>query len=148
MSPHTTSTPRFLDAVRPDRTDWLELPPQRTSVRVARHAMRARLASWQVPEEACANAVLLVSELVTNAVLHTLSERILCGVQLMTDARFRLEVHDGDRTGRGIPDRCPGPDDEGGRGLLLVREMADNWGITRSTLTGGNAVWASLVRAL
>jgi hypothetical protein len=114
--------------VRPDRTDWLELPPQRTSVRVARHAMRARLASWQVP----------------NAVLHTLSERILCGVQRMADARFRLEVHDGDLTGRGIPDRCPGPDDENGRGLLLVREMADSWGITRSTLTGGNAVWASL----
>lgn len=145
MSPHTTSTPRFLDAVRPDRTDWLELPPQRTSVRAARHAMRARLDAWQVPDEVCANAVLLVSELVTNAVLHTLSERILCGVQLMTDARFRLEVHDGDLTGRGIPDRCPGPDDEGGRGLLLVREMADSWGIARSTLTGGNAVWASLV---
>ncbi|MEU1100413.1 ATP-binding protein [Streptomyces tibetensis] len=144
MSPHTTSTPRFLDAVRPDRTDWLELPPQRTSVRAARHAMRARLAAWQVPDEVCANAVLLVSELVTNAVLHTLSERILCGVQLMTNARFRLEVHDGDLTGRGIPDRCPGPDDEGGRGLLLVREIADSWGITRSTLTGGNAVWASL----
>ncbi|WP_078625131.1 ATP-binding protein [Streptomyces iakyrus] len=144
MSPHTTSTPRFLDAVRPDRTDWLELPPQRTSARVARHALRARLAAWQVPEEACANAVLLVSELVTNAVLHTLSERILCGVQLMTDARFRLEVHDGDLTGRGIPDGCPDPDDEGGRGLLLVREIAEAWGVTRSALTGGNAVWASL----
>ncbi|MGA5202629.1 MULTISPECIES: ATP-binding protein [Streptomyces] len=148
MSPHTTSTPRFPDAVRPDRTDWLELPPQRTSVRVARHAMRARLASWQIPEDVCANAVLLVSELVTNAVLHTLSERILCGVQRMADARFRLEVHDGDLTGRGIPDRCPGPDDENGRGLLLVREIADSWGITRSTLTGGNAVWASLGRPL
>ncbi|MEU4462506.1 ATP-binding protein [Streptomyces sp. NPDC024017] len=143
MSPHTTSTHRFLDAVRPDRTDWLELPPQR-GVRAARHALRTRLASWQVPEEVCANAVLLVSELVTNAVLHTLSERILCGVQLMTDARFRLEVHDGDLTGRGIPERHPGLDDEGGRGLLLVREIADSWGITRSALTGGNAVWASL----
>ncbi|MFJ8590506.1 ATP-binding protein [Streptomyces sp. NPDC093598] len=144
VSPHTTSTPRFLDAVHPGRTDWLELPPQRTSVRVARHALRARLASWQVPEEVCANAVLLVSELVTNAVLHTLSERIVCGVQLMTNACFRLEVHDGDLSGRGIPDRRPGLDDEGGRGLLLVREMADSWGIARSTLTGGNAVWASL----
>ncbi|MEV0240735.1 ATP-binding protein [Streptomyces sp. NPDC050674] len=148
MSPHTTSTPRFLDAVRPGRTDWLELPPQRTSARAARQALRARLVSWQVPDEVCANAVLLVSELVTNAVLHTLSERILCGVQLMADARFRLEVHDGDRTGHGIPDCRPGLDDEGGRGLLLVREMADSWGITRSALTGGNAVWASLRTAL
>ncbi len=148
MSPHTTSTPRFLDAVRPGRAHWLELPPHRTSVRSARHAMQARLDSWRVPDEACANAVLLVSELVTNAVLHTLSERILCGVGLMPDQRFRLEVHDGDLTGRGIPDCRPGLDDEGGRGLLLVREIADSWGIARSTLTGGNAVWASLATPL
>ncbi|MGX1561186.1 ATP-binding protein [Streptomyces sp. NPDC055506] len=148
MSPHTTYTPRFPDAVRPGRTHWLELPPHRASVRSARHAMRARLDSWQVPDEVCANAVLLVSELVTNAVLHTLSERILCGVGLMPNARFRLEVHDGDDTGRGIPDRRPGLDDENGRGLLLVREIADSWGVTRSTLTGGNAVWASLATAL
>ncbi|MFC9684740.1 ATP-binding protein [Streptomyces sp. NPDC056948] len=148
MSPHTTSTPRYLDAVRPGRIHWLELPPHRTSVRSARHAMRARLDSWQVPDEACANAVLLVSELVTNAVLHTFSERILCGVGLMPDARFRLEVHDGDHTGRGIPDCRPGLDDENGRGLLLVREIADSWGIVRSPLTGGNAVWASLATAL
>ncbi|CAM5669811.1 ATP-binding protein [Streptomyces purpurascens] len=148
MSPHTTSTPRFLDAVRPGRTHWLELPPHRTSVRSARHAMHARLDSWQVPDEVCANAVLLISELVTNAVLHTLSERILCGVGLMPDERFRLEVHDGDLSGRGIPDRRPGLDDENGRGLLLVREIAESWGITRSTLTGGNAVWASLATPL
>ncbi|MEU1850154.1 ATP-binding protein [Streptomyces sp. NPDC019990] len=144
MSPHTTSTPRFLDAVGPGRTHWLELPPHRTSVRVARHATQARLSTWRVPEEACSNAVLLVSELVTNAVLHTLSERILCGLERLTDGRFRLEVHDGDLTGRGIPDRRPGPDDENGRGLLLVREIADSWGIMRSPFTRGNAVWASL----
>ncbi|MBR8641596.1 ATP-binding protein [Streptomyces tuirus] len=134
--------------MRPGRTHWLELPPHRTSVRVARHATQARLSSWQIPDEACANAVLLVSELVTNAVLHTLSERILCGVARLTDGRFRLEVHDGDLTGRGIPDCRPGPDDENGRGLLLVREIADSWGITRSPFTGGNAVWASLATAL
>ncbi|MEU6914527.1 ATP-binding protein [Streptomyces olindensis] len=148
MSPHTTSHPRFLDAVRPGRTHWLELPPHRASVRAARHATRARLAAWQVPDEVCANAELLVSELVTNAVLHTLSERILCGVRLQPEECFRLEVHDGDLTGRGIPERCPDLDDEGGRGLLLVREIADSWGITRSPLTGGNAVWASLATAL
>lgn len=148
MSPHTTSLPRFPDAVSRGRTHWLELPPHRTSVRVARHATQARLASWQVPDEVCANAVLLVSELVTNAVLHTPSERILCGVGRMPGECFRLEVHDGDLTGRGIPECCPGLDDEGGRGLLLVRELADSWGVTRSPLTGGNAVWASLATAL
>ncbi|MEU0244796.1 ATP-binding protein [Streptomyces sp. NPDC006235] len=148
MSPHTTSTPQFLDAVRPGRTHWLELPSHRTSVRVARHATQARLASWRIPDDVCANAVLLVSELVTNAVLHTPGAWVLCGVGRRTQGRFRLEVHDGDLTGRGIPDHCPGLDDEGGRGLLLVREIADSWGVTRSPLTGGNAVWASLATAL
>ena len=37
-----------------------------------------------------------------------------------------------------------GPDDEGGRGLLLVEAIADTWGVDRSALTGGNAVWATL----
>ncbi|MFJ5993925.1 hypothetical protein [Streptomyces sp. NPDC092370] len=90
----------------------------------------------------------LVSGLVTDAVLHTLGKRVLCGVRLVTDARFRLEGHDGDRTGRRIPDRRPGLDDEGGRGLLLVREMATAGAFTRSALTGGNAVWAGLRTAL
>jgi anti-sigma regulatory factor (Ser/Thr protein kinase) len=132
----------------PERTHWLELPAHRTSVRVARHATSARLTSWQVPDDVCANAVLLVSELVTNAVLHTLSVRILCGVKRLTDECLRLEVHDRDSSGRGLPRCTPGPDDEGGRGLLLVQEIADSWGVDLSTLTGGNAVWATLATSL
>jgi len=97
-----------------------------------------------VPADLCADAVLLVSELATNALRHTLSARILCGIGLVTDDCLRLEVHDHDHTGRGLP-RCePGPEDEGGRGLVLVEAIADIWGVDRSRLTGGNAVWANL----
>jgi hypothetical protein len=53
-------------------------------------------------------------------------------------------VHDHDRSGRELPRCQPGPEDEGGRGLLLVEAIADSWGIDRSRLTGGNAVWANL----
>lgn len=144
VSPHTTSSLQLLDVSSPDRTHWLELPAHRSSVPIARRSVNARLAGWRLPGELCADAVLLVSELATNAVRHTLSARFLCGIGLVAAGCVRLEVHDHDRTGRGLP-RCePGPDDEGGRGLLLVEQLADSWGVDRSRLTGGNAVWATL----
>ncbi len=147
MSPHTTSSPQppqLLDAANPERTHWLELPAQRSSVSVARRSISARLAAWRVPGDLCADAILLLSELATNAVRHTLSARILCGIGLLTDGGLRLEVHDHDYSGGVLP-RCEaGPDDEGGRGLLLMEHLADTWGVDRSRLTGGNAVWANL----
>ncbi|WP_405662842.1 ATP-binding protein [Streptomyces sp. NBC_00079] len=144
MSPHTTSSPQLLDAANPERTHWLELPPHRSSIKVARRSMSARMGAWRLPGDLCADAVLLMSELATNALRHTLSARILCGIGLVTEGCLRLEVHDHDYTGVGLP-RCePGPDDEGGRGLLLVEAIADTWGVDRSRLTGGNAVWANL----
>ncbi|MDR6979634.1 anti-sigma regulatory factor (Ser/Thr protein kinase) [Streptomyces sp. 3330] len=144
MSPHTTSSPQPLDTWSPDRTHWIELPAHRSSVSLARRSLSARLTAWRLPGELCADAVLLVSELATNAVRHTLGTRFLCGVGLVTNARLRLEVHDHDRTGRGLPRREPGPDDEGGRGLFLVEQLAETWGVGRSRLTGGNAVWLTM----
>ncbi|KUJ42568.1 hypothetical protein ADL25_14455 [Streptomyces sp. NRRL F-5122] len=144
MSPHTPSSPQLLETAGPHRAHWLELPSHRSSVRVARHSVEAWLASRRLPAEIVGDAVLLVSELVTNAVIHTLSTRILCGAQLVSDTRLRLEVHDEDLTGRDLPRRRPGSDDECGRGLLLVQEMAESWGADRSALTMGNAVWATL----
>ncbi|MEU6353882.1 ATP-binding protein [Streptomyces sp. NPDC047072] len=144
MSPHTTSSPQLTDAADPLRTHWIELPAQRSSVGVARRNIGARLKAWSLPGDLCSDAVLLLSELATNAVCHTLSVRILCGIGLVGDGCLRLEVHDHDLSGRELP-RCEaGPEDEGGRGLFLVRQLADTWGVDRSRLTGGNAVWANL----
>ncbi|MCX4911451.1 ATP-binding protein [Streptomyces sp. NBC_00878] len=147
MSPHTTPSPRLLGSTSPDTAHWLDLPAHRTSVKVARKAMDERLTAWRLPREVREDAVLLLSELATNAVLHTVSTRILCGVGLIADGGLRLEVHDQDRTCRLLPRRDPGPDDENGRGLLLVEHLAETWGVERSTLTGGHAVWATLTVA-
>ncbi|MFE5036785.1 ATP-binding protein [Streptomyces sp. NPDC056683] len=144
MSPHATTPRDLLDVDAPDRAHWLELPSHRSSVRVARRSVRARLTGWGLSREVCEDAVLLVSELATNAVIHTLSVRILCGMGLISDGCVRLEVHDHDYSGGGLPRRDPGPDDEGGRGLLLVEQLADSWGVDRSRLTSGHAVWATL----
>nr|WP_311737257.1 ATP-binding protein [Streptomyces sp. Ag109_O5-1] len=113
-------------------------------MRVARRSMRERLSAWGLPGELCEDAVLLVSELATNAVRHTFSVRILCGMGLIADGCLRLEVHDHDYSRRSLLRREPGPDDEGGRGLLLVEQLADSWGVDRSRLTSGHAVWATL----
>ncbi|MEU2336937.1 ATP-binding protein [Streptomyces sp. NPDC006654] len=144
MSPHTTSPRDLLDIAAPDQAHWIELPSHRSSVRVARRSTRTRLSEWGLSRDLCENAVLLVSELATNAVIHTLSVRILCGMGLVSEGCLRLEVHDHDYSRRSLPRREPGPDDEGGRGLLLVEQLADSWGVDRSRLTSGHAVWATL----
>lgn len=147
VSPHTTPSLRFLGSTSPD-THWIELPAHRTSVKVARNTLGERLTAWRLPCELREDAVLLLSELTTNAVLHTVSTRILCGVGLMAAGGLRLEVHDQDRSGRLLPRCDPGPDDENGRGLLLVQHIAHTWGVDRSTLTGGHAVWATLTEGV
>ncbi|WP_019070168.1 ATP-binding protein [Streptomyces hokutonensis] len=144
MSPHTTPSPQLLDVASPDLAHWLELPAHRSGVRVARHVMGAQLARWGLPESVRDDAVLLVSELATNGVCHTPSARLLCGVGIVDDRCLRIEVHDHDYTGGGLS-RCePCVDDESGRGLFIVQALADTWGVDRSALTGGKAVWAML----
>ncbi|GGK21720.1 hypothetical protein GCM10011583_62150 [Streptomyces camponoticapitis] len=102
------------------------------------------MTDWGLPDELLSDAMLLASELATNAILHTLGVQFLCGIGLVTDECLRLEVHDHDYSGTSLPRYEPGPEDESGRGLLLVEQLAASWGVSRSVLTGGNAVWATL----
>jgi anti-sigma regulatory factor (Ser/Thr protein kinase) len=70
-------------------------------------------------------AVLLISELVTNAVLHGTGEiRLLIDVDGDTAARFAVsdEGH-----GHPVVSETPGPD--GGWGLRLVGQLAHRWGV-------------------
>ncbi|MCN9244556.1 ATP-binding protein [Streptomyces sp. RY43-2] len=138
------STPA-LPTSMPCQEYWFDLPALRTSARSARDTVRARLCDWQVPGDTCCDAVLLVSELTTNAVLHTDSGRLLCGLTLTGDERrLRIELHDDGRTPVRPPECRVGPDEESGRGLLLVQQLADRWGSARSTRAEGKVVWAEL----
>lgn len=129
----------------PRREYWFGLPALRTSARSARDTVRDRLRAWKLPGDTCCDAVLLVSELTTNAVLHTGSGHVLCGLTLTADERrLRIELHDEDTTPVRPPQYHPGPDEESGRGLLLVSQLADSWGSARSTRAGGKVVWAEL----
>ncbi|WSV01367.1 ATP-binding protein [Streptomyces sp. NBC_01023] len=138
------STPALATSA-PRREHWIGLPALHTSARSARDTVRDRLRAWQVPGDTCCDAVLLVSELTTNAVVHTDSARVLCGLMLTGDERrLRIELHDDDRTPVRPPEHLAGPGEEGGRGLFLVQQLADRWGSARSTRAEGKVVWAEL----
>jgi two-component sensor histidine kinase len=85
------------------------------------------------------DAQLVVTELVTNAVLHAATE-----VQLTLDIRpgtVRVEVADGN-------ERLPRPreadaEDVTGRGLLLVAAVAESWGVSQRD-DDGKVVWCAL----
>lgn len=136
--------PQLTTGARLDRVRWLELPARRSSVGAARSAAGEWLRGWHLPEEACEDAVLVLSELATNAIRHTASARFLCCVGVTADRRIHLEVHDHGAAGGSLIPRSPDLEDEGGRGLLLVELTAERWGVQQSALTGGNAVWARL----
>ena len=88
-------------------------------------------------DERSADARLLVSELVTNAVLHAGTE-IEVNVVVRFDA-IRIEVTD---LGVDLPQRWVHEDDTSGRGLPIVEALACTWGVVE--LGGGKTVWCEL----
>lgn len=100
---------------------------------VAESASRARrwFRKFITPyEPACSvdDCVLLISELVTNAVVHGRSDEpwVVRVEWFREDDSLRVEVHN-----PGLPEnvrlRCPDANDAHGRGLLLVDAVSDSW---------------------
>lgn len=86
-----------------------------------------------------ADAALLVSELVTNAVMHAGGPISVSATYL--DATLRVEVHDTDQ--HPLPNlRRPSASDKAGRGLHLVELLADRWAITPTP--DGKTIWFEL----
>lgn len=120
-----------------------DLPATPASVRAARAGVRELLTARGVADEVRDNAVIVTSELVTNALTHAGGDRIVCRLRLSAD-RVRIEVEDEAR-GRDLPMlRRSGPGDQSGRGLLLVDTLSDDWAVTRTPGRTGRTVWAEL----
>ena len=124
---------------RPVWRQW-QLPATQQAPALARQLTREVLAVWQRAdlEE---TAVLIVSELVTNAVRHASTGRPLVALRLETaGASVRIEVHDDDP--RWPEPSAPDVLDESGFGFVLVSALAAKWGVNDTA--AGKAVWAEL----
>ncbi|MGK5530806.1 ATP-binding protein [Streptomyces sp. URMC 129] len=124
--------------------------PADAAVPRVRHAVRDLVLSRRAPlsGDLLQGALLIVSELVTNAVRHAAPFTPEIGVEVVMGERFlRVAVEDGHpRRPKALQ---PHPEQErpGGRGLLLVkaiaREAGGDCGV-EPTPSGGKAVWATL----
>ena len=126
-------------AGRPWRRLLMTLPASSESVRTGRYATRMVLSAWRLSclEE---SAVLVVSELLTNAVRHARDTGVIELDLHATRAWLRIEIQDRDR-------RWPRPRvlnelSESGFGFVLIDALTAKWGV-RETETG-KAVWAEL----
>jgi anti-sigma regulatory factor (Ser/Thr protein kinase) len=121
----------------------LELVPALRAPRAARAFVAETLAAWNVQADEIEAAQLVVSELVTNAVLHAADSPTISVDLRLTDGAVRVLVSDG---GLGEPDRRPHPDprtNEAGRGVWLVDAFAERWG-TEMHGRDGKTVWCEL----
>ncbi|MEV0121561.1 SpoIIE family protein phosphatase [Streptomyces sp. NPDC050703] len=134
------------------------LPGNSLAPAAARRFVRAALADWAelgVPAAAGVDsrltddAVLIVSELATNAVVHAGTDvELLCRLDEAqpgedTDTLvIEVSDHHPARAVRGEQDQRPAGIPEYGRGLQLVASLAEAWGITYRT--GAKSVWARL----
>ncbi len=121
-------------AVEKNPKRYATFPPEVASVAAARRFVGETLRNWGVDE--VDDAMLLTSELVTNAIVHAGTE-----VEVVCEAlpgQVRVEVHD-----RHQARRIPVPGDQvSGRGLLFPETLATSWGITYGQ--GDKQVWFTM----
>jgi anti-sigma regulatory factor (Ser/Thr protein kinase) len=118
----------------------LDLPATPVSVREARRRTTDLLdRAPDVPDPT--EAVLVVSELAANAVLHAGSQYTVV-VEVEGD-QVRIEVHDDvpadDEVRARVSGPLPVPEGPTGRGLLIVRRLCDRVGV--DDLDGGKSIW-------
>lgn len=124
------------------RSTRLQIPQSAESAPVARTALRRMLDDAGVDSDVRETAVLLATELVSNAVEHGGGSSYL-DASIGIDA-VRLEVTDPNPT---MPAPSPFLDelDERGRGLLLIAALASKWGAERRP--PGKTVWCEIALA-
>jgi anti-sigma regulatory factor (Ser/Thr protein kinase) len=117
--------------------------PEVTSTSRIRRRLQAAIAQWGLPAEIIENVLLVVEELVANAVDHARTPFRLTVDHLLIDRSgraLRIAVHD----------QCPQPVSvrpfdaraARGRGLQMIEALTSRWGCDRTA--AGKTVWALL----
>lgn len=121
---------------------WMCLPPALDSPARARDFVRGLLEAWQVGD-LIDDALLLVSELASNAVLHARSAMVVTASWEPDRGVLRIVVRDDQEDG--VPAvRHAEAEATSGRGLEIVQTVSSRWGIVRDH--EGKAVWFELAR--
>ncbi|WP_327665275.1 SpoIIE family protein phosphatase [Streptomyces sp. NBC_00498] len=116
-------------------------PGDPEALKAARHMIRHAVRAWGAKDNAD-EIELVADEMITNALMHTegpaiVTLRVLTGA----DRRLRVDVED---TSSALPRRREaGEDGVSGRGLFLVDQLADVWGV--EARGGGKCVWCEFV---
>ncbi|MCX4535341.1 SpoIIE family protein phosphatase [Streptomyces sp. NBC_00841] len=117
----------------PDQVASWTLPHEPESAAAARRLVAGQLTDWDL-DDFTFSTELIASELVTNAVRYSTGPAEL---RLINDRALICEVSDNSNAAPQL--RHAEDDDEGGRGLYLVAQLAQHWGARR---TGrGKTIW-------
>ncbi|MEU8677511.1 SpoIIE family protein phosphatase [Streptomyces sp. NPDC048560] len=131
-----------------------QAPPRRTAMTIAqaeperiaaaRQQLRELLHDWADPEQVD-SAVLMLSEMATNVLVHTDGDALMVAEVSgeRGERRLRVEVADGSDE---LPHkRRPGEMASSGRGLVLMEMLADAWGV--DPRGEGKSIWFELSEA-
>ncbi len=130
----------------------MAVPHGPAGVGKARHRMRTQLRSGGVSETVIDDAVLILSELLSNACKHgrPLGDALAgdgdvrAAWRVDTGGRLTVEVTDGGGPTRPAP-ATPSVTAHGGRGLNIITALADDWGV-RDNTRGEITVWVVVHR--
>jgi serine phosphatase RsbU (regulator of sigma subunit)/anti-sigma regulatory factor (Ser/Thr protein kinase) len=122
------------------QTATAELPADSSASPLARRTLARWLAAWDVDDDVAETAALCLSELVTNAVIHSgTSPRVTAQLD---DERLLVSVQDRGSSGTARRTEDHEPTDISGRGLMLVEALATAWSAEHSA--DGTTVWFEL----
>lgn len=128
-----------------------ETPPRRSVMTIAqaeperisvgRQLVRELLHDWSDPEQVD-SAVLMVSEMATNVLVHTDGDALMVAEISGERGERRLRVEVADASDELPHKRRPGEMASSGRGLVLMEMLADAWGV--DPRGEGKSIWFEL----
>ncbi|MFF7143752.1 ATP-binding protein [Streptomyces nodosus] len=127
----------------------MAVPHGPAGVGKARHRMRDQLRTGGVSESVIDDAVLILSELLSNACRHgrplgdspTEDGDVRAAWRVDSSGRLTVEVTDGGGPTRPVP-ATPSVTARGGRGLNIITALAKDWGVRDDVRRGEVTVWA------
>ncbi|MFJ3584592.1 SpoIIE family protein phosphatase [Streptomyces sp. NPDC090127] len=125
----------------PRRTMMTVAQAEPERIAAARQHLRQLLHDWS-DEDQVDSAVLMVSEMLTNVLIHTDGDALLIAEVNCTDGARRLRVEVADASDELPHKRHPGEMASSGRGLVLMEMLAHAWGVDPQG--EGKSIWFEL----